>query len=113
MKIIMKLIKLMKMIEPNKIVEVRGIKGIDSAAGVTVRLPNKNLVLIIGKKGFIMCGYLDIETAERFDDVACIVTDVSTVDDILNAKIKAVTSNARSLGIREGMSGREALKIIS
>lgn len=88
------------------------ISRIGNSIGVKIDMGNANLLLIKADKGFIMCGYLDIETAERLNDVACIVKGVENFDDMLNAKIAKVTTKAKELGIREGMSGKDALKIL-
>jgi uncharacterized protein YunC (DUF1805 family) len=61
-----------------------------------------NLLLIKGEKGFVMCGYLSAEVAERVGLAAAIVSGVSTFDDVLNADIKFATSAAKELGVEEG-----------
>ena len=53
-----------------------------------------------------------IETAEKMGDCACLVRGVESFDDVLNAKIAAVTEKAKACGIREGMTGREALNMM-
>ncbi len=88
-------------------------KKLPNGAGIRVSLPNANLILLLGKKGFVMCGYLNLEAAEKLGDAAAIVTGVSTIEEALNADVKKVTSKARELGVREGMSGEEALKLLS
>lgn len=88
------------------------ISKIGNSIGVKIDMGNANLLLIKADKGFIMCGYLDIETAERLNDAACIVKGVENFDDMLNAKIAKVTTKAKELGIKEGMSGKDALKIL-
>jgi len=57
-----------------------------------------------------MCGYLNMETAEKLGDAACMVRGVKTVDDLLNAKIVEMTSKAKQFGIEMGMTGRETLE---
>ncbi len=93
----------------NSAVETRKI---GDAEGIKVKLKNANLILIVAKHGYIMCGYLNPDVAEKLGDVACIVTGVKDFEDILNAKVVKLTSHARKLGIREGMSGKEALEIL-
>jgi len=88
-------------------------KKLPNGTGIRVSLPNANLILLLGKKGFVMCGYLNLEAAEKLGDAAAIVTGVSTIEEALNADVKKVTSKARELGVREGMSGEEALKLLS
>ena len=74
---------------------------------------SSKLLVITGKKGYIMCGYLNINTAQKRDDVACIVTGVKTIEDILNSKIVALTVKAQSLGISMNMEVRKALEILA
>ena len=79
--------------------------------GLKVELPSSPpLLLIVGNKGFIMCGYLNIEVAEKLQVAAAVVSGVKNFDDVLNAEIKAVTSRAKELGINVGLKGKEALK---
>ena len=68
------------------------------------------LLLMVGEKGFIMCGYLNVEVAERLQVAAAMVSGVRSFQDVLEAEIKAATSKARELGINLGMKGREALR---
>ena len=79
--------------------------------GLKVELPDSPpLLLMVGEKGFIMCGYLNVEVAERLQVAAAMVSGVKSFQDVLEAEIKAATSKAREMGISLGMKGREALK---
>lgn len=60
------------------------------------------LILIKGSKGFVMCGYLNIESAEKLGVIAAMVSGVKTFEDVLNAQIKASTSKAKLLGLEPG-----------
>jgi uncharacterized protein YunC (DUF1805 family) len=79
------------------------------AKGVQVPLPAATLVLAVASAGFVMCGYLNLETADKFGDCAAVVKGVKTVEELLEARIVAVTSHAEKRGISIGMTGREAL----
>ena len=81
-----------------------------SALGIKIEMKTAPLLLIKTSKGFVMCGYLNIEAAEKMNDTAAKVSGVKTFDDVLNAKVNALTTNAKALGIKEGMTGREALE---
>ncbi|MBN2335296.1 DUF1805 domain-containing protein [Candidatus Bathyarchaeota archaeon] len=71
--------------------------------GVKSTLPElPPLLLIKGDKGFVMCGYLNIEVAEKLGAAAAIVSGVKTFEDVLNAEIKAATSKAKKLGVEPG-----------
>jgi len=74
-----------------------------------IRLLEKYLLVLVGKKGYIMCGYLDMSTAEKFGEVAVRVTGVSSIGDVLVASVAAVSTAAKRLGIKPGQSVRQAL----
>ena len=80
--------------------------------GLLVDLPGcpAPLLLIIAEKGFVMCGFLNVDVAERVGLAAAMVSGVKNFEDVLNAEVKAVTSKAKSLGVEAGMKGEEALK---
>jgi uncharacterized protein YunC (DUF1805 family) len=78
--------------------------------GIEIKLPKANLVLVVGSQGYICCGYLNLETAERLKDAACVVTGVKTVEDLLKAKIADLTSQAEALGVKKGMTAQEVLE---
>ncbi|PYB67858.1 DUF1805 domain-containing protein [Thermoplasma sp. Kam2015] len=65
-------------------------------------LGNAPLLFLKGKKGYAMCGYLNIETANKVGDIAVRVTGVKTLDDMLSAKIADASIEAQKLGIKQG-----------
>ena len=78
--------------------------------GLKVDLQGAPLLLLAAKKGYVMCGYLNIDTAERLGQAAAVVTGVKSFEDVLNAKVVRLTTRAKQLGVREGMLGRDALR---
>ena len=79
--------------------------------GLRVDLPDSPpLLLLIAEKGFVMCGFLNAEAAERLGVATAMVSGVKTFDDVLEAQVKAVTSKAKTFGVEVGMKGAEALK---
>ncbi len=79
--------------------------------GVRIELPDSPpLLLIAAEKGFVMCGFLNMEAAERMNVTAAMVSGVKTFEDVLNAQIKATTTKAKNLGVETGMKATEALK---
>lgn len=79
--------------------------------GLKVDLPESPpLLLMVAEKGFVMCGFLNIDAAEKLSVAAAMVSGVKTFDDVLNAQVKAVTTKAKSLGVEVGTKGTEALK---
>jgi uncharacterized protein YunC (DUF1805 family) len=89
------------------------IQSIGSATGVHVKLPNADFLLILGSKGYIMCGYLNMDMAEKKGDAAAVVTAVSSFEEVLASKVVCVSSKGKVLGVREGMTGKDALAIFS
>jgi len=82
-----------------------------NATGLKVDLPNSPpLLAVIGRTGFVMCGFLNAEAAEKFNVPAAIVTGVKNFDDVLKAEIKTATSKAKLMGVKLGMTGKEAVK---
>ena len=86
------------------------------AVGVTVDLPKTRLVAISTGNGYIMCGALDVgllntKLADR-GIIAGRAVGVRTLDDLLEKPLESVTDAARRIGVREGMTGREALALM-
>jgi uncharacterized protein YunC (DUF1805 family) len=82
-----------------------------SCLGLRTDLPESPpLLLVIADKGFVMCGFLNIEAAEKLGVNAAVVSGVKSFEDVLSAQVKAVTTKAKSLGVEVGMKGAEALK---
>jgi uncharacterized protein YunC (DUF1805 family) len=82
-----------------------------SCMGIRTDLPDSPpLLLIIGEKGFVMCGFLNMESAEKLGIAAAVVSGVKTFDDVLNGQVKSATSKAKDLGVEVGMKGIDALR---
>ncbi len=95
-------------------IEINPLK-IDSktAVGLKVDLPNAPpLLLVMGEKGFVMCGFLNMDAAEKLNVTAAMVSGVKSFEDVLEAGVKAVTSEARKMGIEPGMKGTDAIKLL-
>lgn len=84
--------------------------GKKQAQGVEIQLGKASLVMVIGSKGYLMCGYLNLETAEKLGDCAAIITGVKTIEDLLNAPVVSYTTKAKMAGIRKGMTGLKAIQ---
>lgn len=84
-----------------------------SLLGVCVSLPNAPVLMLIGSKGFIGCGYFSIEVADKVGHALAVVSGVSSFDDVLAGTVKGVSSAAGALGVAPGMSGREAARLLA
>jgi uncharacterized protein YunC (DUF1805 family) len=64
------------------------------------------------------CGAFDVKLMEEHEQVIAIARGsierpLITCDDLLNAKIVGMTKLARNLGVKEGMTGRDAVELLS
>jgi uncharacterized protein YunC (DUF1805 family) len=80
------------------------------ALGLSFEMQKHSLLVIRAEKGFVMCGYQNIEAAEALGDTAARVKGVQSFEDVLKAQIVEVTQSAKELGVEPGMTGREALE---
>ncbi len=95
-------------------VRIRKIRvGKKIVTGISAGLLTKTFILLKGKRGYIMCGYLDLAVAEKFGDVAGRITGVASIGDALKTSLNGVTGAAREAGLYEGQPVVEALKIIA
>lgn len=80
---------------------------------VTVKLPKTNFMSISNDKGYIMCGALDVKLLnEKLQDrkiIAGRAVGVRTIEQLLEAPLESITYEAETIGIKEGMTGKEAL----
>jgi uncharacterized protein YunC (DUF1805 family) len=84
--------------------------GDETAVGHLIDLPGAPLIVARGKKGFVMCGYLDVGAADKLGAAAAVVRGVKSVEELLAKPVAAVSRAAAELGVREGMTGRDALE---
>jgi uncharacterized protein YunC (DUF1805 family) len=83
-----------------------------TAMGLSFAMQNASLLVIRADRGFVMCGYLDMETASALGDVAVKVKGVNSFEDVLAAPVVGATQKAINLGIKVGMTGKEALELM-
>jgi len=87
--------------------------GGGSAVGLRVELPGSPpLLVVVGNKGFVMCGYLNMEAAESLGVCAATVSGVNSFEDVLEAEVEAATTKAQKLGVKTGMRGKQAVKLM-
>lgn len=85
---------------------------VDGAAlqGIKVEMPKASVLMLEGSRGFLGCGYFKVEVADKVGHAVAIVTGVSSFEDMLVAKVVAVSAAAALLGITAGMSGADAAR---
>jgi uncharacterized protein YunC (DUF1805 family) len=102
---------------PNVCVQSVPSKGA-TALGLTAAWEDSQFVVIITKKGMVACGVVDKNVMQNVGAAIAISRGTKekplvTIDDLLNAKIMDVTEKAADYGIKVGMSGKEALDILT
>jgi len=75
--------------------------------------PKTRILVLRGEKGLLGCGYLNMSVAARIDEALAVVRGVQSIDDMLSAEVRLVSPAARDLGIKPGMTGLEAMKILA
>ena len=86
-----------------------------TALGTSDVWENGQYCKIVTAAGLVGCAIFDLEVAAEFGDAIAIVkgkpdNPLSEPEDLLDAKIVGVSPKAQSLGVREGMTGREAVE---
>jgi uncharacterized protein YunC (DUF1805 family) len=84
--------------------------GDDVFTAYTIELFAAPLFLLKAKYGYVMCGLLDIKTAEKLGDAAAVVRGVKSVDEVLEKQVSDVSPKALEKGVVTGMTGLQALK---
>ena len=80
--------------------------------GYEIDLQHAKLILAVAPKGYVMCGYLNMAGADKFNDLAAIVKGVNSIEDLLSKEISEVSKLAAAKGIKPGMTGRQALTFL-
>ena len=79
--------------------------------GIAIEAPggegHPNMLVMQCKNGYVMCGYLNMATAEAVDDAAVVVSGAN-FEALLCNPVKAVSPAAAALGIEVGMTGAQA-----
>ena len=95
--------------------EILNVNG-NLVQGVFINAPggegHPNMIVVTCKKGYLMCGYLNLAAAEKFGDAA-VVGGGADFDAILANPIKGMTAAAAELGVKEGMTGAQACEVLN
>jgi len=86
--------------------------------GFVIALGSVNLVGVVAARGMVGCGAIDVMALDKFRYPAARVRpssgpSISTVEDLLEGIVKDANNAAQELGVAVGMSGKEALDILS
>lgn len=87
------------------------------AVGSTYQWPGGQYCAIHTSRGLVGCGIYDIRSANEFNLVVAIARGtpqkpLRVPEDLFGAKILEVSQAAEKLGVRPGMTGREAVETL-
>ena len=87
------------------------------ADGYVIPLGPVNLVSVLTDVGMVGCGAFDVGALNNFGYPAAKVrsttnSPIATIDDLLQGTVKEVNPAAEKLGLKNGMTGREALDLL-
>jgi uncharacterized protein YunC (DUF1805 family) len=87
------------------------------AIGMSNRWRGGQYCAILTEAGLVGCGIYDLKTAAEFGQAIAIARGTPQKplvepEDLFEAKIVAATPQAEGLGIRVGMTGREAVELL-
>ena len=94
-------------------VEIKQIKlNSGTALGIKVMKDEKGplVVLIKAEKGFIVCSNFSMKALEEKGVAAARIAGINSIETALETNIVEITSKAKELGLREGMTVRKALE---
>jgi len=86
--------------------------------GVQVKWEGFGILMVTGKKGFLVCGVFDLDAIGSFGAAAAIVEStpenpIGTLERFSLRTIMKVNAKARGLGITAGMPVRQAFALIA
>src|SRR5437588_13103215 len=87
------------------------------AVGISNRWRRGQYCMILTEAGLVGCGIYDVKTAAEFDQAVAIARGTPqkplvNPEDLFDANIVEATPQAQALGIRVGMTGREAVELL-
>ncbi|MCJ7572221.1 MAG: DUF1805 domain-containing protein [Candidatus Thermoplasmatota archaeon] len=80
--------------------------------GSFIELNNAPLIVLQAKKGYVMCGYLNMNTANKLGDIAGRVSGVKTFEEALDSIIVEASENAKKMSLHEGKKTKEFLNLL-
>ena len=87
------------------------------AIGISNRWQKGQYCMILTEAGLVGCGIYDVKTAGEFGQAVAIARGTPqkplvNPEDLFDARIVEATPQALGLGIRVGMTGREAVELL-
>lgn len=97
----------------HRIVQLKSKK----ADGYVIPLGKINLVNVVTDVGMVGCGAYDVAALDNFGYPAAKVrpahgSSIATIDDLMQGIIKEANQSAEKLGVKVGITGKEALDLL-
>ena len=88
-----------------------------SAIGISNRWRKGQYCVLLTEAGLVGCGIYDVKTAAEFGQAVAIARGTPqhplvNPEDLLDARIVEATPQAQELGVRIGMTGRDAVECL-
>lgn len=77
-----------------------------------VNMGEAPLILLNGQKGYVMCGYLNLEAATKHGDLGVRVSGVNDLESLLESRVAGCTPAASEAGITEGARVSEIIHLL-
>ena len=87
------------------------------ADGFVIPIGSLHLVGVVTDRGMVGCGAFDVAALDSFNYPAARVRSgkgdpIATIEDLLSGIVKDANAGAVKLGVRIGMTGRQALDLM-
>lgn len=77
-----------------------------------VEMGKAPFLLLKGEAGYVMCGYMNLDAAEKLGDLGVRVSGVNDLQTLLDSRVAGCTSKASGAGIKEGDKVSSILHLI-
>lgn len=77
-----------------------------------VEMGKAPFLLLKGEKGYVMCGYMNLDAATKLGDMGIRVSGVSDLQTLLGATVAGCTPAASEAGVSEGDRVEDIIRLI-
>lgn len=98
-------------------ISVKSLKD-GKAMGASVKWREGQFCFIVTKRGLLGCGIFDVNVLNEMDFIGALIKGTKEKpyvepEDLLEGKVRTVSQKAKEMGIKEGMTGKEVLQILT
>jgi uncharacterized protein YunC (DUF1805 family) len=86
--------------------------------GIVAKWPGFSILMVTGPKGFLACPAISVDACQTYNKAAAIVESsaqnpIGTLERFCERKITQANPHAQKLGIKPGMTAKEAFPLIA